>query len=165
VPEDRERTYSWQDPQPSGPAARERDGLSFLQAILAGELPAPPIGRTLGFRWHSVEAGRVVFELQPQEFHLNPLGTVHGGVYATLLDSACGCAVQSLLPAGAHYTSLDLTVKFLRPLQPGGAVVRCEGSVIHLGSRTALAQAVLADGEGRQYGHATSSCLVFRPDA
>lgn len=123
----------------------------------------PPIATTLGFGVEEVEEGRVVFTMEPAEFHFNPIGSVHGGVFATLLDSAAGCAVHSALPAGARYTSPDLSVKFLRGLGAGSGPVRCEGLVIHMGSRTALAEARLFDGAGRLCAHATSSCLIFRP--
>ena len=159
----RRRSYQWQDPAVSAGAAQTMAGLDFLRAIAAGDLPAPPLARTLGFTVVSVDPGRVVFEFTPAEYHYNPIGSVHGGVYATMCDSACGCAVHSLLPAGAYYTSQDLTVKFLRPITASADPLRCEGTVIHLGSRTALAQASLTDGSGKRYAHATSSCLIFRP--
>lgn len=111
---ERTRTYAWDDPAISAAAAREQDGEAFLRAILDGSLPAVPIARTLDFRPVSVQPGTVVFEFTPAEFHYNPIGSVHGGMISTLCDSACGCAVQSLLPAGTYYTSLDLSVKFLR---------------------------------------------------
>ena len=159
----RRRGYQWQDPAVSAGAAPAMTGLDFLRAIADGTLPAPPIARTLGFDVVAVEPGRVVFEFTPAEYHYNPIGSVHGGVSATMCDSACGCAVHSMLPAGASFTSQDLTVKFLRPVTASAGPLRCEGTVIHLGSRTALAQASLSDASGRRYAHATSSCLIFRP--
>jgi uncharacterized protein (TIGR00369 family) len=159
----RRRSYQWQDPAASADAARSMAGLDFLRAIAAGELPAAPLACTLGFTVASVDPGRVVFEFTPAEYHYNPIGSVHGGVYATMCDSACGCAVHSMLPAGAYYTSQDLTVKFLRAITVSAGPLRCEGTVIHLGSRTALAQASLTDADGKLYAHATSSCLIFRP--
>jgi uncharacterized protein (TIGR00369 family) len=159
----RQRSYEWQDPAIPGAAARTMAGLDFFRAIAAGTLPAPPIASTLAFTVLSVDEGRVVFEFTPAEFHYNPIGSVHGGVHATLCDSACGCAVHSMLPAGAYYTSQDLNVKFLRAITVATGPLRCEGTVLHLGSRTALAEARLSDGAGRLYAHATSSCLIFRP--
>ncbi|ODT99117.1 MAG: aromatic compound degradation protein PaaI [Pseudonocardia sp. SCN 72-86] len=161
----RSRTYEWGDPSVSAAAARVDDGLTFLRRIVAGELPAPPIVDTLGITLVSVDVGRVEFALEPAEFHYNPIGSVHGGVYATLLDSAAACAVQSRLPAGAYYTSLDLTVKFLRPITDATGPVRCVGEVLQLGGRTALAQSQLLDGDDRLLAHATSSCMIFRPSA
>ena len=159
----RDRTYAWDDPRPSAAAAKDMDGLTFLQAILDGSLPGPPVARTLDFTPVSVQPGEVVFEFTPAEFHYNPIGSVHGGVLATLCDSACGCAVQSMLPAGAFYTSLDLSVKFLRPVTSATGRMTCGGTVTHIGSRSALAQARLTDSRGKLFAHATSSCMIFRP--
>jgi uncharacterized protein (TIGR00369 family) len=161
-PATRERTHAWPDPTLTASAARDVDGLTFLRRLAAGEVPPAPIATTLGMTLDEVEEGRVVFGLEPAEFHFNPIGSVHGGVYATMLDSACGCAVHSTLPAGARYTSLDLTVKFLRGIGVGTGPLRCEGRVIHLGRSTALAEARLTDAADRLYAHATSSCMVFR---
>ncbi len=163
-PTARERVHRWDDPQVTAAAARDVDGLTFLRRLAAGEVPGAPIASTLGMTVLEVGEGRVVFGIDPAEFHYNPIGSVHGGVLATLLDSACGCAVHSLLPAGARYTSLDLSVKFLRGLDATSGPVRCEGEVLHLGRSTALAQARLFDGAGRLCAHATSSCMVFRRD-
>jgi uncharacterized protein (TIGR00369 family) len=159
----RQRSYDWVDPAPSAAAARDTDGLAFLQAIRDGALPAPPVARTLDFAPVSVQPGEVVFDFTPAEFHYNPIGSVHGGVLATLCDSACGCAVQSLLPAGAFYTSLDLSVKFLRPVTLATGRMTCGGTVTHLGNRSALAEARLTDSMGKLFAHATSSCMIFRP--
>jgi uncharacterized protein (TIGR00369 family) len=161
----RQRTYCWDDPAITATAAQEQDGASFLQSILAGRLPGAPIAHTLDFRPASVEPGIVAFEFTPAEFHYNPIGSVHGGMIATLCDSACGCAVQSMLPAGSYYTSLDLSVKFLRPVTVATGPMRCEATVTHLGGRSALAQARLTDAGGKLYAHATSSCMIFRPAA
>ncbi|CCH85570.1 Thioesterase superfamily protein [Modestobacter italicus] len=159
----RERTYSWGDPSVSAEAARTSAGIEVLEAMVRGELPAPPVIATLGFSLDTVEPGRVVFSFAPEEFHYNPIGSVHGGVYATLLDSATGCAVHSMLPAGVGYTSLDLTVKFLRAITVDTGRVRCTGTVTHLGGRTALAEARLVDDADRLLATAISSILVIRP--
>jgi uncharacterized protein (TIGR00369 family) len=159
----RERSYSWEDPMRTAAAAAEVDGLTFMRMLAAGEVPPAPIAHTLDMAVDEVEEGRVVFSFEPAEFHFNPIGSGHGGVYATLLDSACGCAVHTALPAGARYTSLDLTVKFLRALGAGSGRVRCEGRVVHMGGRTALAEARLLDAKDRLVAHATSSCMIFRP--
>ncbi|MFF8929381.1 PaaI family thioesterase [Streptomyces longwoodensis] len=157
----RSRTIEWEDPRVSAAAVGRGSGLDFLRDVLAGRLPAPPISATLGFTLEEVEAGRAVFAMEPGEEHYNPIGSVHGGVYATLLDSAAGCAVQSVLPAGTGYTSLDLTLKFLRPITVDTGKVRAVGTVLHQGRRTALAQAELFDTADRLLAHATSSCLLF----
>jgi uncharacterized protein (TIGR00369 family) len=161
----RQRAYGWGDPAISAAAARDLDGITFLRELLAGRYPGPPIAATLGFGLVSVEPGKAVFDITPADYHYNPIGSVHGGVYATMCDSACGCAVHTMLPAGAYYTSLDLTVKFIRPITSGTGRLLCEGTVEHFGSRTALATSRLTDASGKLYAHATSSCLIFRPGA
>ncbi|MFI5865370.1 PaaI family thioesterase [Streptomyces sp. NPDC051546] len=157
----RTRTYSWDDPAIPAQAARGMAGLDFLREVQAGRVAAPPIGRTLDFALDEVEHGRAVFSLLPGEEHYNPIGSVHGGVFATLLDSAAGCAVQSTLPQGMAYTSLDLTVKFLRPISVDTGRVRAIGTVLNSGRRIALAQAELVDAQDRLLAHATSSCMLF----
>lgn len=139
----------------------ELDGLEQLLAMRAGEMPPPPIMDTLGFTDLRPERGRVVVEMPAAEFHYNPLGTVHGGVISTLLDTAAACAVHTTLAAGEFYTSVDLTVKFLRPVTVDSGLLTCEGTVIQRGRRTALAQAQLADGAGKLVAHATSTCMIF----
>jgi uncharacterized protein (TIGR00369 family) len=161
----RQRTYLWEDPAISGAAAREMAGADFLAAMVSGALPRPPVTAALDFGIVSVQPGTVAFEMVPSEIHYNPIGSVHGGVIATLCDSACGCAVHSMLAAGLRYTSLDLSVKFLRAVTASTGRLRCVGTVTHLGSRTALAQATLSDESGTLYAHATSSCMIIRPGA
>jgi uncharacterized protein (TIGR00369 family) len=161
----RERSYGWADPAPAAAAARELAGDAFFGELTSGALPPPPIAQTLGFSAVSVRGGVARFGLDPAEFHYNPIGSVHGGVIATLCDSACGCAVHSLLPAGAYYSSLDLSVKFLRPVTTATGRLLCEGTVLHLGTRSALAQASLTGPDGKLYAQATSTCMIFRPPA
>jgi uncharacterized protein (TIGR00369 family) len=165
APATRQRTYAWTDPEVAAAAARELDGGSFFAALTAGELPVPPVAATLGFTATHVSDGVARFELDPAEFHYNPIGSVHGGVISTLCDSACGCAVHSLLPAGAYYSSLDLSVKFLRRVTAATGRLVCEGTVVHLGARSALAEASLTGPDGKLYARATSSCMIFRPPA
>ncbi|MFJ7206093.1 PaaI family thioesterase [Streptomyces sp. NPDC098789] len=157
----RTRTYSWDDPAVPARAAGAMAGLEFLREVQAGRLAGAPLGQTLDFALDEVEHGRAVFSLLPGEEHYNPIGSMHGGVFATLLDSAAGCAVQSTLPRGMAYTSLDLTVKFLRPVTVETGRVRAVGTVINAGRRTALAQAQLFDAKDRLLAHATSSCMLF----
>jgi uncharacterized protein (TIGR00369 family) len=132
-----------------------------MKRLIAGELEAPPIAQTLGFSLVEVSDGRAVFVGEPALWQYNPIGTVHGGVLATLLDSATGCAVHTKLQAGTAYTSLDLSVKFLRPVTADTGPLTATGEVITIGRRTALAEARLTDGTGRLIAHATSSCLIF----
>ena len=163
-PRVRERTFSWDDPVASARAGAGLSGAEFFAAIGEGKIPPPPVMRALDFDGVAFGEGRAAFRLTPREFHYNPLGTVHGGVFATLLDSACGCAVHTMLPADVFYTSLDLSVKFLRPVTVGTGSITAEGTVVHLGRRTALAEARITDAAGRVYVTATSSCLLLRPE-
>jgi uncharacterized protein (TIGR00369 family) len=157
----RRRTYEWSDPMLNAAEVGRRGGLELLRAISAGELPRPPIMHLLGTGQLEAEEGRVVVTLEPAEYHYNPLGTVHGGVLATLLDTATGCAVHSTLPAGMGYTTLDLNAKFLRPASIASGLLTCEGTVISKGRRTALAQAQITDARGGLVAHATSTCMLF----
>ena len=163
APPTRTRTIEWDDPMIGARRGREMSGLEYMRAIAAGEIPRPPIAWSLDFLLSEVEEGRAVFTLDPAEFHYNPIGVVHGGVAATLMDSAMGCAVHSLLPAGVGYTTLELKVNFLRPMTRDTGPVRAEGAVLHAGSRTALAEARLVDAAGKLLAHATSTCLILRP--
>jgi len=137
-------------------------GQELFHAIDAGELPPPPILVTIGVeRLEAPAEGRVVVYLRPQEFHYNPLGSVHGGVIATLLDTAAACAVHTTLPAGMGYTSLDLHTRFLRAVTIDSGLLRCEGEVTSRGRQTALGEAHLYDERDRLLAHATSTCLLF----
>lgn len=139
----------------------EMDGLSLFQAVLRGDMPFSPIGRTLDFLLVEVAHGHAVFQGTPGPGHLNPLGSVHGGWFATLLDSALGCAVHSALPAGKGYTTLELKVNMIRALTPKVPRVRAEGRVIHVGGQTATAEARLIGHDGKLYAHGSTTCLVF----
>lgn len=142
-----------------------RSGLEMLQAMLRGELPAPPITRTLDFQLVEVGEGRAVFQGKPGGEHLNPMGTVHGGWYATLLDSALGCAVHTLMPAGRGYTTAELGVNLVKAIPLKVQRVRAEGKVLHCGRQLATAEARLVGPDGTLYAHATTTCLVFEvPD-
>ena len=136
-------------------------GIEQLQAIGEGTLPPAPIAETLGLENFDGEVGSFSVELVPQERHYNPLGTVHGGVLSTMLDTAAACSVHSTLAVGEAYTSLDLTVKFLRPATVASGRLRAEGRVLQRGRRTALAEAQVFDEAGKLIAHATSSCMIF----
>jgi uncharacterized protein (TIGR00369 family) len=138
-------------------------GIEYLKAIQSGELPPPPIAALMDMTMVEASEGRVVFSAEPAEYHYNPLGTVHGGVAATLLDSAMGCVVQSLLPAGTGYTTLEIKVNYLRPLTSATGTVTCEGTIIHLGGRIATAEARITDAAGKLYAHGTTTCIIFLP--
>ena len=140
-------------------------GLEFLRAIAAGELPGAPIAELLGFEAIEAEEGRVVFTAMPDHRHYNPIGTVHGGLAATLLDSAMGCAVHSTLPAGTGYTTLDLTIKFTRPITSETGRILCEGRIVHRGGRVATAEGrVVAEASGKLLAHGTTTCLILSPN-
>ena len=157
----RTRTYSWTDPAAHAALLGTTDGLTLLRKMQAGELPPPPIMSLIDMAGMEVEEGSVTFYLEPREFHYNPLGSVHGGVISTLLDSTAACSLHSTLPAGVGYTSLDLNVKFLRAVTVGSGRLTCKGSVLQQGRRTALTEARLTDTAGRLIAHATSSCMIF----
>jgi uncharacterized protein (TIGR00369 family) len=141
---------------------RELAGLDYVRAIFAGELPPPPIAELIGFRGVEAESGRAVFEIVPGERHYNPIGSVHGGVALTLLDSAMGCAVHTLLEAGVGYTTLEVKANFVRPITAETGIVRCEGTIVHGGSRVATAEGRVTDAAGRLLAHGTTTCLIFR---
>jgi uncharacterized protein (TIGR00369 family) len=142
-------------------AVAGRSGLENLRAMLRGELPYPHIADTLDFALIEVEAGRVVFQGTPQLKHYNPMGMVHGGWYATLLDSALGCAVQSTLPAGRTYTTLELGINLVRAASQETGPLRAIAGSIHTGRQMATAEARLLGPDGKIYAHATTTCLVF----
>ncbi len=157
----RTRTVSWKDPVTSVEAARKLSGLEHLRRIRDGMTPNPPIAELLGFSLTKVELGEAVFEFDPAEYHYNPVGTVHGGVAATLLDSAMTCAVQTTCPAGTLCTTLEFKINFVRPIVEKTGHLRAEAKLIHGGSRIATAEARLVDGDGKIYAHATTTCLIF----
>jgi uncharacterized protein (TIGR00369 family) len=142
-------------------ALAAEDGLTFLRGVLDGRHPAPPISRTLGFAATEVEAGRVVFRGTPSPAVLNPLGTVHGGWAATLLDSAMACAVHTTLEAGQAYTTLEMKLNYVRPILPDAGEVVCEGRVVHRGASVATSEGRLLDGRGKLLAHGTETCLIF----
>jgi len=136
-------------------------GLELMHAIVSGDAPAPPIAELVGFDLVEVGEGHASFSLDPAERHYNPLGTVHGGIAATLLDSATGCAVHTTLGEGENYTTLELKVNFVRAITEATGRVVAAGSVIHRGGRVATAEARLTDEDGRLLAHGTSTCLIL----
>jgi len=160
----RERTYTWEDPKVYADAAAELDGIDFLRRIGSGDLPRPPAGVTAGIEPVEVGDGWSEFTLVPDEWHLNPMGTVHGGMLATLADTALGCAVQTKLPAGVGYTSLDLTIKFTRSATAASGTLTCRGEVASIGRRVATAEASVVDDRGRLVAHAVATCLLVGGD-
>lgn len=150
------------DPLALAARGRELSGMDYVRAIFSGELPPPPISVLMGFRGVEAERGRAVFELEPGPQHYNPIGSVHGGVALTLLDSAMGCAIHTLLEQGVGYTTLEVKTNFVRPILADTGVIRCEGTVLHAGSRVATAEGRLTDPAGKLLAHGTTTCLIIR---
>lgn len=155
------RSYEWHDPARLGAFAGTHTGLEVIQAMFEGRIPPPPIVSTLDFTGHAVKEGEVTFAIQPQEIHYNPLGTMHGGVFSTILDSALGCAVHTTLKPGQGFTSLTLEVKFLRPALASTGRLYCTGRVVSRGKTVATAEADVRDDRGRVYATATSTLMIF----
>jgi uncharacterized protein (TIGR00369 family) len=137
-------------------------GLELMRALQAGDLPAPGFAVTLGIEPTAFSEGRAAFALDPGPEHLSPLGTVHGGILSTLLDSAVGCAIHTTLSAHDTYTTVDLDVKFVRPVRPGQGRITAEAQVVHVGGRIATAEGRIVDADGTLYAHATTTCLITR---
>ena len=138
-----------------------KTGLEIMQAMLSGELPYPHITETLDFALVEVDRGRCVFQGTPQLKHYNPMGGVHGGWYATLLDSALGCAVHTMMPAGRAYTTAELSLNIVRAASAKSGPLRAIGTVIHCGRQLATAEARIVGPDGKLYAHGTTTCLVF----
>lgn len=138
-----------------------QDGLSFLQGMIDGNFPRPPITDTLGFLLVKVEKGRAIFEGEPQHRHYNPIGVVHGGFAMTLLDSALGCAVHSTLDKGEAYTTLEIKVNLVRPLTKDTGPIQAEGRIVYRGRTLGTAEGEIKDRAGKLYAHATTTCMVF----
>jgi uncharacterized protein (TIGR00369 family) len=139
---------------------RAMGGLAFFRRMLDGQMPQAPMTKLLDMRLLEVEAGRVVFGAVPSRAHYNGMGVVHGGFAATLLDSALGCAINSMAPPGKIFTTLELKINYTRPLTEEVGPVRCEARVIHLGSRTATAEGRIVDAKGKLYAHGSTTCIV-----
>jgi uncharacterized protein (TIGR00369 family) len=152
------------DPVEAARDLAQLDGLTAMRAVISGELPPPPIATLLGFDLVEVQEGRVVFAVEPGEQHYNPIGMVHGGLAATLIDSASGCAVHTTLPAGTGYTTTDVQVRFVRPITLDTGRIECIGEVVHRGRTLATAEARVVAGE-RLLAHGTASLLILSADA
>lgn len=158
----RSRSIVWQDPVPTAAAGATMTGMEYMTAVVTGQMPPPPIAVTMRLRPIEIEAGRVVFEGEPGEEHYNPIGVVHGGYAATLLDSALGCAVHTTLPAGVGYTSLGLEAKYVRPITRDTGRVLCEARVLYGGRRQATSEANLtAADSGKLLAHGIATCMIL----
>ena len=154
-------TITWQESDATAEAAQTMTGLDYLRASFFGDLPAPPIGALIGMGAESIDEGRVVFTVTPAAYHNNPLGSTHGGLAATLLDSAMACAIHSTLPAGVGYTTLEIKVNYVRGMSPQTGEVRCIGEVIHRGRRTATAEGKVFDKNGKLCAHGSTTCIIL----
>lgn len=161
VEQRRQRTVEWEDPRELAAQAQEMAGLEFMRLVAEGRRPPPPIARLLDMSIVEVSPGRAVFAMDPAEWMYNPIGSVHGGVPATILDSCMGCAVHTTLEAGGGYTTTDL---HLRSMRAGGGRVLAEGRVVHSGRRTATAEGrlFLEIDETVLFAHGSSGCVVLR---
>ena len=158
----RSRTITWEDPVAAAEQRLDLSGLDHLNAIREGRVPPPPMAALMGFDLVEAGEGRAVFAVTPEEFHYNPIGVVHGGLAATLIDSATGCAVQSTLEPGVAYTSLEVKVNFARPITRDTGRVLCEGTIVHRGRTIATAEArLVAEASGKLHAHGTATCLLM----
>jgi uncharacterized protein (TIGR00369 family) len=159
------RTYEYEGRKLDPAQMLSMPGLDYMRGVMRGDFPGAPIASTLGFTLAEVDHGRAVFQGVPERFTYNPIGMVHGGWAATLLDSAMGCAVHSTLPAGKAYTTVDLSISLVRALTDRSGTIRAEATVLHGGSSIATAQARLVGLDGTLYAHATTTCMILTPGA
>jgi uncharacterized protein (TIGR00369 family) len=160
---ERRRVVTWEDPMAAAEEALHLDGLSYLTEVAEGRIPPPPIANLLGMNVEKITAGQVVFALETGEHLYNPIGSVHGGVFCTLLDSAMGCAVHSTLHKGQAYTTLELKVNFIKRLTASSGKVLATGRVVSAGRRIAIAEGQITGPDGALYAHATTTCLILEP--
>ncbi len=159
----RTRSFTWQDPSSMAATAMRLSGIDYLGAIANGDFPPPPIARMLGLELVEIERGRALFSMEPAEWMYNPIGSVHGGIAATILDSCMGCAVHTTLEAGVGYTTADLQVRYIRAMGDATGRVRAEGRVVHAGRRTATAEGRLfVESDETLIAHASTGCVILR---
>ena len=137
-------------------------GLEYMRQVMTGEVPPSGMGQLMNFKLVEVSEGRAVFTIQPDERHYNGLGIAHGGLAATLLDSATGCAINTMMPAGRIFTTLEMKINYVRPMTRETGEVRCEANVIHVGGRIATAEGRIVDRNGKLFAHGTATCMLFR---
>jgi uncharacterized protein (TIGR00369 family) len=159
----RTRTFDWEDPKAAAALGQTMAGIDYLQAIIDGKIPPAPIAKLFGFRLAKVEPGLAVFTLPIGEHMYNPIGSVHGGTAATLLDSVMGCCIHTLLPAGRAYSTLEIKISYLRPMTDALNEVTAEGRVINLGRKAAFSEGKIFDAAGKIYATGTSTCAVWDP--
>ena len=158
----RSRTITWEDPMASAREGLSLPGLEYLRSFVDGRLPRPPIASTMEMEAVEFEEGRAVFACEPAEYHYNPIGVVHGGLAATLLDSAMSCSIHTTLAAGERYTTLELKVNFVRAITAGTGRIRAEGTVVHRGGTIATAEGrLIAERDGKLLAHGVTTCLIM----
>ena len=157
------RTINEEASSEKAEARRTMSGLEYMRKIMTGELPPSGMAQLLNLKLVEVSEGRAVFTVQPDERHYNGLGIAHGGLAATLLDSALGCAINAMMPAGKVFTTLEMKINYVRPITRERGELRCEANMIHVGGRVATAEGRIMDGDGKLYAHGTATCMLFRP--
>ena len=157
------RTINEEASSEKAEARRIMSGLEYMRKIMTGELPPSGMVQLLGMKLVEVSEGRAVFTVQPDERHYNGLGIAHGGLAATLLDSALGCAINAMMPAGKVFTTLEMKINYVRPITRERGELRCEAKMIHVGGRVATAEGRITDEDGKLYAHGTATCMLFRP--
>ena len=156
----RERIIRWDDPQNSAWDADSKSGLDYLKSIKAGEISPPPIAMLVGYKISKIEKGHTIYELEPEEYHYNPVSTVHGGIISTILDTTMTASVLSALKKGVGCLTAEIKVNCIRPVTAKAGTLQCEGRLIHLGLRLATAEGKLKDKSGTLCAHAVSTCII-----
>ena len=157
----RSRTFNWVDPHPALDVARRVGGLEYTRMVMRGEVPAAPVCELVGFRFVLAEPGKIVIEFNPAEYQYNIIGSVHGGITCTVLDSAMSIAVHTALQADRGFATLQLNTHFVRPITARTGRMRCEGNVLHSGTRIATAEGRLVDADNNLYAHGSATCMTF----
>ena len=152
---------TWDDPKAAFAAGVKLSGIDYMHELIAGRIAPPPIMKLLGYTLAKVDEGLAVFECEPGEQHYNPIGVVHGGIAFTMLDSAMGCCVQTMLPAGKGYTTLEIKANLVRAVTLQTGPIRATGKIVHLGRQTATAEARLEDSQGKLLAHGTTTCIIL----
>ena len=160
--EERTHTITWKNPKELAEKGMKLSGIEFMRQIMAGDVPPPPIMLLMNGRPSKESEGGVIFEAEPAEYHYNPIGIIHGGYAATMLDTVMGCAIHTTLPAEVAYTTLEIKVNYIRPLTESVGKVFCHGTAIHVGGRVATAEGKIVDAAGKLYATGTTTCLLIR---
>ncbi len=156
-----ERTIQWHDPRPTIRAGLQMSGLDYFKSMMAGDMPPAPISQTMNMTMTSAEPGRVEFTCDPGDWAFNPLGSIHGGLACTLLDTVCGCALHSTLPVGRGYTSVEIKVNYLKAIMPDSGPLTAVGTLVRAGGRVGFTEGEIRDKNGDLVATATSTLLIF----